>query len=83
MDKLWQSCGNSSGTRLTQKISSQTSLTRNPSNSHYIFLLNMNFENLTVALHDLSKSYMLVKFQEDQRSITTLSMTCLNFKILR
>ena len=38
---------------------------RNPSNSSYIFLLYMNFENLTIELHILIISSILAKFQED------------------
>ena len=33
--------------------SRQTNLNRNPSNSFYIFLVYMNFENLTIRLHFL------------------------------
>ena len=42
---------------------------RNPTNSSYIFILSVNFENLTVRLHVLITSLMLTKFQENQRSI--------------
>ena len=34
------------------KVSLQTSLERNPTNSSYIFILSLNFENLTVKLYD-------------------------------
>ena len=36
-----------------EKVFLQTSLERNPSNASYIFLLDMNFENLTIVLHVL------------------------------
>ena len=64
------------------KVSIQTSLERNPTNSSYIFILSVNFENLTVRLHDLITSKMLTKFQENQRSITMSSNKCYNFKFL-
>ena len=35
-------------------------------NSSFIFLLNVNFENLIVGLHVYIISSMLTKFQEDQ-----------------
>ena len=35
----------------------------------YIFILHVNFENLTLGLNVLIISFMLAKFQEDQRSI--------------
>ena len=44
------------------KVSLQTSLERNPTNSLYIFILSVNFENLTVRLHILIISLMLTKF---------------------
>ena len=53
---------------LKNKVSLQTSLERNPTNS-YIFILSVNFENLTVEWHALIISFMLIKFQEDQKSI--------------
>ena len=49
------------------KISLQTNLKRNPTNSSYIFILSVNFENLTVRLHVLITSLMLTKFQENQK----------------
>ena len=64
------------------KVSIQTSLERNPTNSSYIFILSVNFENLTVKLHILITSKMLTKFQENQRSITMSSNKCYNFKFL-
>jgi len=56
-------------------------LKRNPLNSSYNFLLNVNFKNLTIGLH-LIISSILVKFQEDQRLITISSIKYLNFKFL-
>ena len=41
-----------------EKVSPQT-------NSSYIFLLGMNFKNLTVGLHILIMFSMLAKFQEN------------------
>ena len=64
------------------KVSIQTSLERNPTNSSYIFILSMSFENLTIRLHDLITSKMLTKFQENQRSITMSSNKYYNFKFL-
>ena len=67
---------------IKNKVSLQTSLERNPTNSSYIFILSVNFENPTVKLHILITSKMLTKFQENQRSITMLSNKCYNFKFL-
>ena len=64
------------------KVFLQTSLERNPTNSSYIFILSVNFENLTVILHILIKSLMLTKFQENQRSIAMSSNKYYNFKFL-
>ena len=64
------------------KVSLQTSLERNPTNSLYIFILSVNFENLTIRLHVLITSLILTKFQENQRSIAMLSNKCYNFKFL-
>ena len=58
------------------KIFLQTSLERNLSNLSYIFILNVKFENLTIGLHVLIISFMLAKFQEDQKSITMSSNKC-------
>ena len=58
------------------KVSLQTSLERNPSNLSYIFILSVKFENLTIGLHVLIISFMLAKFQEDQRSIAMSSNKC-------
>ena len=44
-------------------------LERNPTNSLYIFILSVNFENLTVRLYVLIISLMFTKFQENQKSI--------------
>ena len=62
------------------KVSLQTSLERNLSNLSYISILSVKFENLTVGLHVLIISFMLAKFQEDQRSIVMLSIKWLNYK---
>ena len=64
------------------KVSFQTSLERNPTNSLYIFILSVNFENLTIRLHVLITSLILTKFQENQRSIAMLSNKCYNIKFL-
>ena len=61
-----------------KKKKKKTSLEKNPPNSSYIFLLDANFENLTIELHVLIISSMLVKFQKDQKSITILSTKYLN-----
>ena len=58
------------------KVSLQTSLKRNSTNSSYISILSVNFENLTVTLHVLIIFFMQVKFQEDQRSIAISSNKC-------
>ena len=55
------------------KISFKTSLERKPSNLSYIFILSVNFENLTIRLNVLIIFFMFVNFQEDQRSIAMLS----------
>ena len=47
-----------------------------------IYLLDVNFENLTIRLHVLIISSMLTKFQKDQRSIVMPSIKYLNFKFL-
>ena len=44
------------------------------------FLLNVNFENLTIGFHILMISFVLEQFQEDKRSIAISSIKCLNFK---
>ena len=64
------------------KVSLQTSLERNTTNSSYIFILNVNFENLTTKLHVPIKSLMLTKLQENQRSIAMSLNKCYNFKFL-
>ena len=56
-------------------VSFQTNLEKNPSNSSYIFLLDVNFENLTFKLHVFIIFFMFVKFQEYQRYM--LSIKCL------
>ena len=57
-----------------EKVSLQTSLKRNPSKFSYIFLLDVNFETLTIELHVFIISFMLTKFQENQRSIAVSSI---------
>ena len=52
-----------------ENVSIQTSLKINPSNFSHIFLLDVNFENLTIGLHALIIPFMFTKFQEDQKSI--------------
>ena len=64
------------------KVSLQTSLERNPTNSSYIFILSLNFKNLTVKLYGFIIFLMLTKFQKNQRSIATSSNKCYNFKFL-
>ena len=49
------------------KVFLQTNLERNFTNSLYIFVLSVNFENLTVRLNVFITSLMLTKFQENQR----------------
>ena len=49
---------------------------RNPINSLYIFILNVNFKILIVGLHVFIISFVLEKFQEDQRSIAMSSNKC-------
>ena len=60
-------------THIFNKVSLQTNLERNPSNSSYIFIMSMNFVNLALGLYVLIISFMLAKFQEGQRSITMSS----------
>ena len=64
------------------KVSLKISLEKNPTNSSYIFILSMDFENLIVRLHVLIIFLMLKKFQEDQKSIYMSSNKCYNFKLL-
>ena len=58
------------------KFLSKTSLERNPSNLSYIFILSVKFENLTVGLNVLIISFILAKFQKNQRSITISLNKC-------
>ena len=46
----------------------------NPSNSFYIFSLNMNFENLTVRLRVLCALNMRVKFRSNRMLFTIRSI---------
>ena len=64
------------------KVSLQTNLERNLTNLSYIFILSVNFKNLTVRLHDLITSLILTKFQGNQRLIATSLNKCYNFKLL-
>ena len=43
----------------------KVSLERNSTNSSYIFILSMNFENLTVKLYVFIIFFMFIKFQKD------------------
>ena len=54
----------------------------NFSNLFYIFLLDLNFENLTIELHVFIIFSILVKFQEVKRSKAMLSIKYLKFKFL-
>ena len=45
------------------KVSLQTSLERNPTNSSCIFILSVNFENLTVGFHVPYVLNMHIKFR--------------------
>ena len=49
---------------MKEKVFFQTILERNPSNSFYIFLLDVDFENLTVELHILIIFSILAKFKK-------------------
>ena len=64
------------------KVCLETNLEKNFTGSSYIFILNVNFENLTIRLHGLITSFMLTKFLENQRSITTSSNKYYNLKLL-
>ena len=64
------------------KVSLKTSLEGSPTNSSYIFIVSVNFENLTVRLHVLITFKILTKFQENQRSIAMSSNKYYNFKFL-
>ena len=55
----------SSDDLLKNKVSLQTSLERTATNSLYIFIFSVNFENLNVRLHVLIISKMFTKFQEN------------------
>ena len=58
------------------KVSLKISLEKNPTNSSYIFILSVNFKNLTTKLHVFITSLMLTKFQEDPRSIAMSLNKC-------
>ena len=64
-----------------ENVSLQTYLEKNHSNSSYIFLLVVIFENLTVELYVLIISFMLVKFQKDQKSIVMSSIKFFKFQV--
>ena len=49
------------------------SLERNISNFSFIFILSVNFENLTIRLQILIIYFLFAKFQEEQRSIVISS----------
>ena len=55
-------------------VSLQISLERNSLNLSYIFLLNVNFENLTVELHNLYVLNLYVKFHSNQILFTIQSI---------
>ena len=55
------------------KVALQINLNRNYLNLLCIFLLSVNFKNLTDGLHVLIIFFMLAKFQEDQRLIAMSS----------
>ena len=61
---------------LKNKVSLQTSLEINPSNLSYIFILSVNFENLTIELQVLIISFVLTKFKEDKKLIAMSSNKC-------
>ena len=61
---------------LKNKVSLQTSLEINPSNLSYIFILSVNFENLTIGLQVLIISFALTKFKEDKKLIAMSSNKC-------
>ena len=61
------------GPTCKNKVFLQTSLERNPTNSSYIFILSVNFENLTVRVLVFIIFFMHVKFQEYQKSIAISS----------
>ena len=46
-------------------LKGKVSLERNSTNSSYIFILSMNFENLTVKLYVFIIFFMFIKFQKD------------------
>ena len=61
---------------LKNKVSLQTSLEINLSNLSYIFILSVNFENLTIGLQVLIISFVLTKFKEDKKLIAMSSNKC-------
>ena len=60
--------------KIMDKVFLQTSLERNPSKSSYIFLLDVNFENLTVRLHILYALNMHIKFRSNRMLFTIRSI---------
>ena len=48
-----------------------------------IFLLDVNFDKSTIGLYCLLKSFMLINFVKNQKSIAISSIKCLNFKFVR
>ena len=46
------------------------------------FLLDVNFHKSIIDLHFFLISFMLAKFQKDQRSIAMSSTKCFNFEFL-
>ena len=47
-----------------------------------MFLLDVNFENITNGFHVFIISFVFTKFQLDRKSIVMSSIKCSNFKFL-
>ena len=60
--------------KITDMVFHRTSLERNCLKSSYIFLLDVNFENLTVRLHILYVFNMHVKFRSNRMLFTIQSI---------
>ena len=59
-----------------ENVSLKTSLNRNLSNPSHIFILDVNLKKLYILII----SSVLVKKKKNERSISMLSLKCLNFK---
>ena len=59
---------------LKGKVYLQTNLKKNPSNFSYIFLLNVNFENLIVGMHVLYVLTTYIKFRSNRILFTIWSI---------